>query len=135
MGDDMSDEKPRPYRSPRQDYDDYVTLAKEIGHLRSSDGNHDDEIDRLESLRCKSYHALGEWQSLASRNGLAPDYVVCVKHTREDKKLSSWCGRYVSVCGFMFQDIDHAVHERMAEGRLLICPACRDEIVYTLEEK
>ena len=118
----------------KKDYDAYVKLAKEIDRLRSSDGDHGAEIDALESRRGESYHALEEgWQRVAAQNGLAPDYVTCVKHTHEDKKRSSWCGRHVGVCGFIFQDIDHAAYTRLAEGRLLICPACLNEIKGALE--
>jgi hypothetical protein len=52
-----------------------------------------------------------------------PEYIVCIRHTHEEKKRTSWCGRHLGP-SVAFIGIDHAVYNTMAEGRLLACPEC-----------
>ena len=56
-----------------------------------------------------------------------PEHMTCVRHTHEDKKRMSWCNREL-VGEFYFLDIDHAVYNRMNEGRLTTCRDCVREI-------
>lgn len=53
-----------------------------------------------------------------------PDYIKCVRHTHEDFRGKSWCGRPVYNFDWVFCDLDHAAHSQMNESRLLPCPEC-----------
>lgn len=64
-----------------------------------------------------------------------PEYVKCIRHTHEERKRTSWCGREIEPFEFAFTDIDHAAYERMRHGRLLICPECLKAVVETLQNK
>ena len=62
-----------------------------------------------------------------------PEYITCVRHTHEDKKKMSWCGRNIQDVGFYFVDIDHAAYDQLDKDRLLICPECLAEIIKALK--
>lgn len=55
-----------------------------------------------------------------------PDYVKCIRQTREGRKHMSWCGQ--NIASFAFVNIDHAAHNAENQGRLLICPSCAEAI-------
>lgn len=61
------------------------------------------------------------------------EYIKCVQHTHAEKLKTSWCGRILSSFDLAFQTIDHAAYTRLQDGRLLICPQCKHEIIKTLK--
>ena len=48
----------------------------------------------------------------------------CIRHTHEDMKGTSWCGRTLCSSDWVFQSLDHAAHAQMNEGRLIPCKRC-----------
>lgn len=53
-----------------------------------------------------------------------PEYVVCIKHTHEDKPNTSWCGNRLWSHEFNFQSVDHALYNGLNGGRLQTCNEC-----------
>lgn len=58
----------------------------------------------------------------------------CVKHTHEELKNTTWCGRTVHSLVFSFQNIDHAAYQAKAGSRFSTCPSCRKKIVEALRD-
>ena len=52
------------------------------------------------------------------------DWRKCIRHTREDMKGTSWCGRPLCSFDWVFQSLDHAAHAQMDESRLVPCKKC-----------
>lgn len=52
-----------------------------------------------------------------------PEWVKCIKHTHEEKKTTSWCGREVSM-EWAFVDLDHAAYSNLNQDRLIPCKKC-----------
>lgn len=61
-----------------------------------------------------------------------PDWIKCIRHTHEEMKTTSWCGRQLWGYEWAFVDIDHAVYNAMNSGRLLACKECVAKVVATL---
>ncbi|AEG53157.1 hypothetical protein [Sinorhizobium meliloti] len=61
-----------------------------------------------------------------------PDHIVCIRHTHEEKKTETWCGK--RAFGFLFQDTDHAAYNGMNKGRLVACDKCTAAIIECLVE-
>lgn len=59
-----------------------------------------------------------------------PEWVTCVADTRADHKGFAWCGRPIR--GFSFADAEHAAQNGRNEGRLTVCPGCRDRLICAL---
>lgn len=62
-----------------------------------------------------------------------PDYIRCIQHTRADKRGTSWCGQRVAQ-EFTFASIDHAVYNKLRNGRLIACPECVTAVVESLTQ-
>lgn len=57
-----------------------------------------------------------------------PDYIKCISAGEPpDLMKLSLCGRDMS-CEFCFTDIDHAVGNARAEGRLITCKDCWNKV-------
>ena len=52
------------------------------------------------------------------------DWRKCIRHTREDMKEKSWCGRTLCSSDWVFQSLDHAARAQMDEDRLVPCKKC-----------
>lgn len=61
-----------------------------------------------------------------------PDWIKCVRHTHEDLKTQSWCGRRLEVFEFAFMDADHAAENGRQGGRLVACGECAAAITAAL---
>ena len=61
-----------------------------------------------------------------------PDYVKCIRDTHADNKGKAWCGRPACRFEFAFEDVDHAAMNGRNEGRLIVCPECRDAAIKAL---
>ncbi len=48
----------------------------------------------------------------------------CIRHTHEDLKRTSWCGRVLSSSDGVFQSLDHAACAQMGESRQVPCKKC-----------
>lgn len=48
----------------------------------------------------------------------------CIRHTHEDKKTTSWCGRALESMEWAFVSLDHAAYARLHEDRLVPCGKC-----------
>lgn len=64
-----------------------------------------------------------------------PDYIKCIRHTHEEMKTTSWCGRYIPRSEWYFVDIDHAAYNAMNGGRLVACEGCVSKVTELLQSK
>lgn len=62
-----------------------------------------------------------------------PDYITCIRQTREDRKGLSWCGRMIPSTEFAYESIDHAANA--AGERLVACPDCCEVVLVRLSER
>jgi hypothetical protein len=51
-----------------------------------------------------------------------------IRHTHEDRKHTSWCGRSLTQFDWTFQNIDHAVYSHQ-QGSIPPCRKCFQAIV------
>lgn len=59
--------------------------------------------------------------------------VKCVKHTHEEKKTTTWCGRMFNVMEFNFVSLDHAAYANQGGSTTLPCARCIAAAVAALE--
>lgn len=52
------------------------------------------------------------------------EYIKCIRHTHEERKNTSWCGKAVYTFDWTFVDIDHATYSIMNGSRNVPCPDC-----------
>lgn len=57
----------------------------------------------------------------------------CIKHTIEDKKYETWCGKKTQASDWLFQDIDHAVYSIQQKSFIKVCRKCLSEIIKTIK--
>jgi hypothetical protein len=61
-------------------------------------------------------------------NEKRPTWVTCVL-TGYHLDKHTWCGRIPDAFEFTFVDSSHAILNNKNEGRLRMCPECREEII------
>lgn len=52
------------------------------------------------------------------------EYIKCVRHTRDDSRHLTWCGREHHGLEWLFQDLDHVAYNGLAGNRTLACGFC-----------
>ncbi len=53
-----------------------------------------------------------------------PGQTKCIRHTHEDLKGTSWCGRILCSSDWVFQSLDHAACAQMGESCQVPCKRC-----------
>jgi len=65
-----------------------------------------------------------------------PKYITCIMNTMNTNALyatDTLCGH--KIAGFCFTSIDHWLHNRVWDSRLIGCPECLEKITETMNEE
>lgn len=61
-------------------------------------------------------------------------YIKHIRHTREDLKTTSWCGRDLTRFDWTFLDLDHAAYAKQQESLQVPCKQCVKAAVKVLTD-
>jgi hypothetical protein len=77
-------------------------------------------------------YKLRKWEVRMKR----PAYITCIMNVMNTNALyatDTLCGNKVK--GFCFTSIDHWLHNRICEGRLVGCPECLEKVKEAIAEE
>lgn len=63
------------------------------------------------------------------------DYIKHIRHTHEEKKNTSWCGKELYSHDWTFLGIDHAAYSAQQGDRLVACKKCVAAVIKVLRER
>lgn len=89
-------------------------------------------MDSAERLSLSGSMAMKTCNFSQEGNMDRPDWIKCIRHTHEEMKTTSWCGRYIPRSEWYFVDIDHVAYNAMKAGRLVVCDECADTVIQHL---